>query len=85
MTHHPFKPLLLDLLRQAQISQNAFFRQVPEAERLQGGMPERWSAKDHVAHLMFWRQRLVRRVQAVLAQSGRSTAALREAAGSRPR
>ncbi|HLV98721.1 MAG TPA: ClbS/DfsB family four-helix bundle protein [Ktedonobacterales bacterium] len=66
MTHHPLKPLLLDLLRQAQSSQNAFFQQVPEAEQVQSGTPGCWSAKDHVAHLTFWRQRLALRLQAIL-------------------
>ena len=66
MTHHPLKPLLLDLLRQAQSSQNGFFQQVPEAERVQRGSPDCWSAKDHVAHLTFWRQRLALRLQAIL-------------------
>lgn len=66
MTHHPFSPLLLDLLRQAQISQNSFFQQVAETERAQSGTPECWSAKDHVAHLTFWRQRLALRLQAIL-------------------
>jgi tetratricopeptide (TPR) repeat protein len=66
MAHYPFKPLLLDLLRQAQISQNTFFQQVSEAERVQSVTPDCWSAKDHVAHLTFWRQRLVLRLQAIL-------------------
>jgi tetratricopeptide (TPR) repeat protein len=66
MTNHPFKPLLLDLLHQAQISQNTFFQQVPAAELATSGTPDSWSAKDHVAHLTFWRQRLVLRLQAIL-------------------
>src|SRR5215831_4865111 len=66
MTNHPFQPLLLDLLRQAHTSQNAFFQQAPEVERLQSGTADHWSAKDHVAHLTFWRQRLALRLQAIL-------------------
>jgi hypothetical protein len=66
MTHHPFKPLLLDLLRQAQSSQNAFFQQLPAAELLISGTPDFWSAKDHVAHMTFWRQRLALRLQAII-------------------
>jgi hypothetical protein len=66
MTNSPFQPLLLDLLRQAHTSQNAFFQQASEVERLQSGTPDHWSAKDHVAHLTFWRQRLALRLQAVL-------------------
>jgi tetratricopeptide (TPR) repeat protein len=66
MTHHPFKPLLLDLLRQAQSSQNAFFQQLPATELLISGTPDFWSAKDHVAHMTFWRQRLALRLQAII-------------------
>lgn len=66
MTQQPFKPLLLDLLRWAQINQNAFFQQLPASELINGGTPERWSAKDHVAHMTFWRQRLVLRLQAII-------------------
>lgn len=66
MTSRAFQPLLLDLLRQAQISQNAFFQQLPPAELAAIGTPECWSAKDHVAHLTFWRQRLVLRLQAII-------------------
>jgi len=66
MTQHPFKPLLLGLLRQAQISQNAFFQQVPANELVMSGTPDCWSVKDHVAHMTFWRQRLVLRLQAII-------------------
>ena len=65
MTHQPFKPLLLDLLRQAQSSQNAFFQLLPAAELAISGTPDYWSAKDHVAHMTFWRQRLALRLQAI--------------------
>lgn len=68
MTQHLFKPLLLDLLRQAQVNQNAFFQQLPSAELEIIGEPDYWSAKDHVAHLTFWRRRLVCRLQALLRQ-----------------
>ncbi|MGO8950420.1 MAG: TPR end-of-group domain-containing protein [Ktedonobacterales bacterium] len=66
MTHYPFKPLLLDLLRQAQISQNAFFQHLPADELVTSGTPDLWSAKDHVAHMTFWRQRLALKVQAII-------------------
>ena len=66
MTHHPFKPLLLDLLRQAQSSQNAFFQQLPATELLMSGTPDFWSAKDHVAHMTFWRQRLALKLQSII-------------------
>lgn len=65
MTQHPIKPALLDLLRRAQTSQNDFFKRVPEAERAESGTSNHWSAKDHVAHLTFWRQRLALRLRAI--------------------
>ena len=66
MTHDAFKPVLLDLLRRAHHSQNAFFEQLPAAELSATGTPKLWSAKDHVAHLTFWRQRLTLRLQAII-------------------
>jgi hypothetical protein len=66
MIDRPFKPLLLDLLRQAHNSQNAFFQQLPAAELAQSGTPDCWSAKDHVAHLTFWRRRLTLYLQAIV-------------------
>ena len=66
MTSEPFKPLLLDLLRQAQSSQNTFFQLLPADELAMSGTPDYWSAKDHVAHMTFWRQRLALRLQAII-------------------
>jgi hypothetical protein len=66
MTQHPFKPQLIDLLRQAQISQNTFFQQLPANELVITGTPDFWSAKDHVAHMTFWRQQLALRLQALI-------------------
>lgn len=68
MTQHAFKPFLLELLHQAQSSQNAFFQALPLAELNIIGEPDYWSAKDHVAHLTFWRQRLVLTLQAIIRQ-----------------
>ena len=66
MTQHAFKPVLLDLLRQAQISQNTFMQELTPAERAAIGTLQFWTAKDHVAHMTFWRQRLVLNLQALL-------------------
>jgi len=66
MNIQPFQAFLLDLLRQAQIRQNAFFQELPPGELEIIGEPGFWSAKDHVAHLTFWRQRLTLRLQAHL-------------------
>lgn len=68
MTQHAFKPVLLDLLRETQMRQNAFFLQLPPAELTTIGTPEWWSAKDHVAHMTYWRQRLVLKLQAIIRQ-----------------
>lgn len=65
MTEHPFKPILLDLLHQAQIDQGAFLQELNTAEYAAIGVPEYWSAKDHVAHMTFWRQRLVHTLTAI--------------------
>lgn len=64
MTQHAFKPLLINLLRQGQVGQNTFFQALPPAELEIIGEPDYWSAKDHVAHLTFWRQALVLKLQA---------------------
>ena len=74
MTQHAFKPVLLDLLRQAQISQNTFMQELTPAERAAIGTPQLWAAKDHVAHMTFWRQRLVLNLQALLRQKPRHLA-----------
>ena len=66
MTDHPFKPILLDLLHQAHRDQDAFLQELNTVERAAIGTPEHWSAKDHVAHMTYWRQRLVLRLQAIL-------------------
>jgi tetratricopeptide (TPR) repeat protein len=68
MTNRPFKPLLLDLLRESQSSQNAFFAQLPADELAAAGTPDFWAAKDHVAHMSFYRRRMATRLQAVLDQ-----------------
>ncbi len=68
MTEQLFKPILSDLLRQAQISQNAFFQELSPDELNCIGEPDSWSAKDHVAHLTYWSQQLVLRLQALLRQ-----------------
>lgn len=73
MTLYSFKVVLLDLLHQAQSNQNAFFQKLSPTELTTIGTPEYWSAKDHVAHMTFWRQRLVTRLQAMLRQEVQPT------------
>src|SRR5712691_3166867 len=66
MTEQPFKPILLDLLHQAHLAQDAFLQELNAAEHAAFGTPNYWSAKDHVAHMTFWRQRLVLKLTAIL-------------------
>lgn len=66
MTAQPFKPILLDLLRQAHLAQDTFLQELNATECAAIGTLEYWSAKDHVAHMTFWRQRLVLKLTAIL-------------------
>lgn len=73
MNQYAFKPVLRELLHQAQIDQNAFFQNLTPAELATTGTPEFWAAKDHLAHMTFWRQRLVLRVQAIIRKKPQSS------------
>jgi len=66
MSQPAFKPILLDLLRHAQRAQDAFVQALDPAERVATGSPACWSAKDHIAHMTFWRQQLNLKLQAIL-------------------
>ena len=74
MPEHPFQPILLDLLRQARLDQAAFLQELTAAERAASGTPDHWSAKDHIAHMTYWRQRLVVILTAALRQETPSMA-----------
>jgi len=58
------KSRLLALLGRAHAEQRAFIDGLSDAERAEAGTPERWSAKDHVAHTMFWKARTAERLRA---------------------
>jgi hypothetical protein len=66
MTQSPFKPILLGLFHQDQTSQKTFIQELTPAERAALGTPQLWAAKDLVAHMTFWRQHLVLKLQAFL-------------------
>jgi hypothetical protein len=66
MTAHPFKTIVLDLLRAAHRDEEAFVQELGETERAAIGTPECWSAKDHVAHRTFWHQDLTLKLTAIL-------------------
>ncbi|MBA2285654.1 MAG: DinB family protein [Ktedonobacteraceae bacterium] len=68
MTAQPFKTIVLDLLQQGHLDEEAFLQELGETERTAIGTPERWSAKDHVAHMTFWHQELVLKVTVILQQ-----------------
>jgi tetratricopeptide (TPR) repeat protein len=73
MTQLAFKPILLALLRQAQVNQNAFFQKLAPTELSTIGTPDFWAAKDHVAHMTFWRRRLMFRLQAIIRKGPQPT------------
>jgi hypothetical protein len=66
MTAHPFKTIVLDLLQQSYLDEEAFWQELEERERTAVGTWEHWSAKDHMAHRTFWHQDLIGKVTAIL-------------------
>ncbi|MDQ2716113.1 MAG: hypothetical protein M3Z08_14500 [Chloroflexota bacterium] len=60
------KPMLLDLLDFTQITQHTLIAELDDAERTTSGTPIHWSARDHVAHLTFWKRHLVCQLHALL-------------------
>jgi tetratricopeptide (TPR) repeat protein len=65
MTAQPFKTIVLGLLQQGHLDEEAFLQELNETERNAIGAPELWSAKDHMAHRMFWHQDLVLKLTAI--------------------
>lgn len=66
MTTQPFKDMVLDLVRQSQSSEEAFWQGMSETERGAIGAWKLWSAKDHIAHRTFWRQDLNKKLTALV-------------------
>lgn len=56
MEQHKIHDALLRLLGRAREAQAAWAADLPEAERNAVGTPERWAAKDELAHITFWQQ-----------------------------
>lgn len=73
MTTLPSKAILLDLLQQAHLDEEAFLQGLDETERTAIGTPEHWSAKDHIAHITFWQQQTVLSLNAVVQQQAQPT------------
>lgn len=57
MSETPVKTMVLALLRQARAEELDLLSTLTDAERAASGTPDRWSAKDSVAHIAAWRQR----------------------------
>jgi len=68
MTAQPLKTIVLDLLRQGHLDEEAWVQGLSEAERTAIGRPDFWAAKDHVAHRTFWHQDFIQKVTAFLRQ-----------------
>lgn len=66
MAHALLKPMLLDLLNATQITQHTLVTELNEIERSAIGTLVHWSARDHVAHLTFWKQRLLLKLAALV-------------------
>ncbi len=66
MTTLPSKATLLDLLEQGHLDEEAFLQGLDETERTAIGTLEYWSAKDHIAHMTFWRQQVVLSLNAIV-------------------
>lgn len=69
MTTQSMKTIILDLLQHGHRTETAFVQALDETERAAIGTPERWSAKDHLAHMTFCLdQNLIQKVAAILQQ-----------------
>ena len=69
MTTQPMKTIILDLLQQSHQASAEFVQALDEDERTAIGTPERWSAKDHLAHMTYClHQNVIQKVIAILQQ-----------------
>ncbi len=66
MTVQPFKTIILGLLQEGHLDEEAFLQELNETERTATVTPELWSAKDHIAHKTFWHQNLISELTAIL-------------------
>jgi tetratricopeptide (TPR) repeat protein len=58
------KPALIELLEEACAEEHAFWNGLSEAERAARGTPDHWSAKDVMAHVTVWNDRLAADLEA---------------------
>lgn len=66
MTDRSYRSLLLNLLRQDNLDEATFLRNLDETQRNATGTPQLWSAKAHIAHRAYWTQDFVFNVRAIL-------------------
>ncbi len=66
MSDAPLKRSVLDLLRQTREEELVLTADLSDAERTATGTPERWSAKDTIAHIATWRQLHAEKLAAVV-------------------
>jgi hypothetical protein len=64
MENTSVQAVLLGLLESASSAQNAWIGELSAAERAAAGTPEQWSAKDMLAHVVFWQQVTIDRLAA---------------------
>jgi len=58
------KPILIDLIGRAQADQRALLAELSDDERTAISAPDRWSVKDMVVHIAFWKRRQSERLAA---------------------
>jgi rhodanese-related sulfurtransferase len=56
VTQEPIKSAVLELLRLTRAEERDLFASLSDAERAANGTPERWSAKDTLAHIANWKR-----------------------------
>jgi len=66
MSQTLLKPMVLDLLNTTQVTQHALVTELNDTERTAVGTFVHWSARDHVAHITFWKQRLSLKLAALV-------------------
>jgi tetratricopeptide (TPR) repeat protein len=64
MTPDQLKPTLLDLIGRTQADQRALLAELSDAERDQQSAPDRWSVRDMLVHIAFWKRRQSERLSA---------------------
>src|SRR3954471_17125454 len=65
MENISFKTLLIRLLQDVYAAQQTWQQGLSQEERSTSGTMERWSGKDLLAHLTFWRRRLILQLEMV--------------------